>query len=179
MRCPNCDSTTNRVVDTRASRGGRAVRRRRECSDCSERFTTYEYVEERTTRVLKAAGHAEDFDRGKLIRSISAACVKRPVSDAEIDALAEDIQETLATTAGLEVSTRRLSEMVMTRLRAKDRVSYVRYASVYRNFRDLGEFQEFVSDVRARQRTEELSRDQVELKFQGIEADVAEAEPKG
>ena len=179
MRCPHCDATSNRVVDTRASRGGRAVRRRRECVECGTRFTTYEYLEERPRRVLKAAGHAEDFDRDKLIRSIAQACGKRPVSDADLDRLVEDVEEALSTDASLEVSTRHLSEMVMNRLRALDRVAYVRYASVYRNFRDLDEFQAFVSDVRARQRTEELNRDQVELEFQRIEADGAEGQPQG
>lgn len=163
MRCPKCDGTRNRVVDTRTSRGGRAVRRRRECEGCGRRFTTYEYVEERPVQVLKRGGDAEEFDRSKLLRSLTAACAKRPFSAEEIDQIVEDIEDEMSRKAGVEVPSARLSEMVMNRLRRRDRVAYVRYASVYRNFRDLDEFQEFVADVRARQRREQLSRDQVEL----------------
>jgi len=163
MRCPRCDETANRVVDTRASRGGRAVRRRRECEACGARFTTYEYVEERPVHVLKRGGASELFEREKLLRSMVAASGKRPISAAELDRIVEEIEDDLSREVGVEVPTERLSEMVMNHLKAVDRVAYVRYASVYRNFRDLDEFQEFVSDVRARQRHEQLARDQVEL----------------
>jgi transcriptional repressor NrdR len=171
MRCPECHSTQTRVVDTRTSRGGRAVRRRRECETCSSRFTTYEFVEERPIRVLKASGDSEEYDRSKLVRSLMAACAKRPISASEVDELVEEIEESLSRLAGVEVSSVRLSEMVMSRLRGLDRVAYVRYASVYRNFRDLDEFQDFVSDVRARQRREQLNRDQVELPLSGSQTD--------
>jgi len=90
MRCPECDATENRVVDTRASRGGRAVRRRRECTVCGSRFTTYEYVEERPIQVLKRSGAVEDFDRAKLLDSVKVACAKRPVSAHEREALVDD-----------------------------------------------------------------------------------------
>lgn len=163
MRCPRCDSTRNRVVDTRASRGGRAVRRRRECEACDARFTTYESAEERPVQVLKADGSAEPFERTKLTRSIMAATAKRPVSAAQVDTLVEEIEDDLSREAGVEVGSGRISEMVMGRLKGMDRVAYVRYASVYRNFRDLDEFQDFVAEVRARQRHELQTRDQVEL----------------
>ncbi len=163
MRCPRCDSTRNRVVDTRASKGGRAVRRRRECEACDSRFTTYEFVEERPVQVLKADGSTEAFERSKLTRSMMAAVTKRPVSADQVDSLVEEIEDDLSKEAGVEVGSGRISEMVMARLKSIDRVAYVRYASVYRNFRDLDEFQDFVADVRARQRHEILARDQVEL----------------
>ncbi len=163
MRCPQCDSPRNRVVDTRASRGGRAVRRRRECESCDARFTTYEFVEERPIQVLKADGSAEAFDRSKLTRSMMAATTKRPVSADQVDALVEEIEDDLSREAGVEIGSGRISQMVMTRLKSIDRVAYVRYASVYRNFRDLDEFQDFVADVRARQKREIQARDQVEL----------------
>ena len=103
MRCPQCDATENRVVDTRSSRGGRAVRRRRQCTVCDARFTTYEYVEERPIQVLKRSGAVEDFDRSKLVASVKVACAKRPVSASEMEALVDDIEDGLSRQAGLEV----------------------------------------------------------------------------
>lgn len=165
MRCPECDATDNRVVDTRASRGGRAVRRRRECTVCGARFTTYEYVEERPIQVLKRSGSIEDFDRGKLLSSVRTACAKRPVSASDMEALVDDIEDAVSRYAGLEVPSVRLGELVMERLRQLDRVAYVRFASVYRNFQDAGEFQEFVDEMTERQEREALRRIQEEFPF--------------
>jgi transcriptional repressor NrdR len=165
MRCPQCDATENRVVDTRASRGGRAVRRRRECTVCGARFTTYEYVEERPIQVLKRSGAIEDFDRSKLLRSVKVACAKRPVSLARMEALVDDIEDVFSRQAGAEVPSERLGELVMERLNPIDRVAYVRFASVYRNFQDAGEFQEIVDEIADAQRREEQRRNQVELKI--------------
>ncbi|HSM60364.1 MAG TPA: transcriptional regulator NrdR [Longimicrobiales bacterium] len=165
MRCPECDATENRVVDTRASRGGRAVRRRRECTVCGTRFTTYEYVEERPIQVLKRSGAVEDFDRRKLLQSVALAGAKRPLSASAMEALVDDIEDALSRYAGVEVPSVKLGEMVMERLRALDRVAYVRYASVYRNFQDAGEFQEFVDEMTVRQEREALRRIQEELPF--------------
>jgi transcriptional repressor NrdR len=162
MRCPECDATENRVVDTRTSRGGRAVRRRRECAVCGARFTTYEYVEARPVQVLKRDGSAEEFDREKLLRSIRIACAKRPVSPSEIEAVAEAVEDALARYVG-EVPSARIGETVMDGLRPLDRVAYVRYASVYRNFQDVGEFQQFVHELTARQQRELQALNQVEL----------------
>jgi transcriptional repressor NrdR len=163
MRCPQCDGTDNRVVDTRTSRGGRAVRRRRECLECGERFTTYEYVEARTIQVLKRDGSAEEYDREKLIRSLRIACAKRPVSASEIEELADGIEDDLSKQAGVEVPSSRIGEMVMDLLKPLDRVAYVRFASVYRNFEDIEEFQHFVDDLNTRQRREAEARGQEEL----------------
>ena len=165
MRCPECDATENRVVDTRASRGGRAVRRRRECAVCGARFTTYEYVEERAIQVLKRSGAVEDFDRSKLLRSVRVACAKRPVSASQMDELVDDIEDELSRGAGVEIPSVQLGALVMARLSPLDRVAYVRFASVYRNFQDAGEFQEFVDEMAAAQRREELRRNQVELQL--------------
>ena len=151
------------MVDTRASRGGRAVRRRRECTVCGARFTTYEYVEERPIQVLKRSGAIEDFDRAKLLAGIKVACAKRPVSAHEMESIADDIEDALSKEAGVEVPSLRLGALVMERLAPLDRVAYVRFASVYRNFQDAGEFQEFVDEMAAAQRREELRRNQVEL----------------
>jgi len=147
VRCPDCDATDNRVVDTRASRGGRAVRRRRECTVCGKRFTTYEYVEERPIQVLKRSGNVEDFDRAKLLGSVRTACAKRPVSASAMEGLVDDIEDALSRYAGLEVPSVKLGELVMERLRNLDRVSYVRFASVYRHFRDIGEFMTELEDL--------------------------------
>jgi transcriptional repressor NrdR len=163
MRCPECDATENRVVDTRASRGGRAVRRRRECAVCGARFTTYEYVEERPIQVLKRSGAVEPFDRGKLLDSVRLACAKRPVSASQMEQLVDRIEDELSREAGLEVPSVRLGSRVMDLLRPLDRVAYVRFASVYRNFQDAGEFQEFVDEMAAAQAREELRKNQVEL----------------
>lgn len=163
MRCPECDATANRVVDTRTSRGGRAVRRRRECSSCSARFTTYEYVEERPLQVLKRTGASEDFDRAKLVRAIKLACAKRPVSHGEVERIADEIEELLSRRAGIEVRSKRIGELVMERLKPLDRVAYVRFASVYRNFQDVDEFQQFVDEMNERGRRELLRKHQGEL----------------
>jgi transcriptional repressor NrdR len=165
VRCPECDATDNRVVDTRASRGGRAVRRRRECTVCGARFTTYEYVEERPIQVLKRSGAVEDFDRVKLLASVKVACAKRPVSASAMERVADEVEDALSRYAGVEVPSVKLGEMVMDRLRGLDRVAFVRYASVYRNFQDAGEFQEFVDEMRQRQEREALHRIQEELPF--------------
>lgn len=163
MRCPDCDAPENRVVDTRTSRGGRAVRRRRECLVCDSRFTTYEYVEERPVQVLKQDGSAQEFDRSKVLRSLKIACAKRPISAATMEAMVEGIEEAVTRQAGVEVPSERIGELVMDALRPLDRVAYVRYASVYRNFQDIGEFQEFVDELEVRQRQEMQALNQVEL----------------
>jgi transcriptional repressor NrdR len=139
------------------------VRRRRECAVCGARFTTYEYVEERPIQVLKRSGAVEPFDRGKLLDSVRLACAKRPVSASQMEQLVDRIEDELSREAALEVPSVRLGARVMDLLRPLDRVAYVRFASVYRNFQDAGEFQEFVDEMAAAQAREELSRNQVEL----------------
>ena len=130
---------------------------------CGARFTTYEYVEERPIQVLKRSGAIEDFDRTKLLRSVKVACAKRPVSAVEIEELVDSVEDVLSREAGVEFDSIRLGALVMERLSPLDRVAYVRFASVYRNFQDAGEFQEFVDEMAAAQRREELRRSQVEL----------------
>ena len=165
MRCPQCDSTENRVVDTRTSRGGRAVRRRRQCSGCEARFTTYEFVEARPLQVLKSSGSAEDFDRMKLTRSVTIACAKRPVSTSQIEAIVDAIEDELSRHAGVEVPSARIGELIMEQLKPLDHVAYVRFASVYRNFQDIDEFQSFVDELNERGKREFQARSQAELPF--------------
>lgn len=163
MRCPYCQHLEDRVVDSRGSREGRAVRRRRECLSCGRRFTTYEYIEERPLHVVKRGGEVEPYDRRKLLRSVELAAAKRPISAAEIDAMLEDIEHRLDHSDTQEVESRTLGEMVMERLKAHDHIAYVRFASVYRNFQDLTEFYEEIKDLDARSAQIELRRYQEEL----------------
>jgi len=139
------------------------VRRRRECLECGERFTTYEYVEARPIQILKRDGSVEEFDRDKLTRSLRIACAKRPVSASDVDALVDEIEDDLSRRAGVEVASSLIGELVMERLKPLDRVAYVRFASVYRNFQDIEEFQDFVDDLNTRQRLEAQAREQAEL----------------
>jgi transcriptional repressor NrdR len=120
-------------------------------------------VEGRTIQVLKRDGSAEEYDREKLVKSLRIACAKRPVSASQVEALADEIEDELSRQAGVEVPSARLGEMVMDGLKPLDRVAYVRFASVYRNFQDIEEFQHFVDDLNARQRLEAEAREQEEL----------------
>ncbi len=147
MRCPSCDHAEDRVVDSRTSRGGRATRRRRECLACGHRFTTYEHIEEEPLLVLKRAGGTETYDRAKLTSSIRVACAKRPVSNSDIEALVDGVEEALEAADTREVESYALGELVMERLRNLDQVAYVRFASVYRNFQDTTEFMEEVREL--------------------------------
>lgn len=163
MRCPYCGETEDRVVDSRTSREGRAVRRRRECASCSRRFTTYEYVEERPLSVIKSDGSPETYDREKLLRSIQLPCAKRPVSPSEIEAMVDAIEDELQTRGSDEVESRLIGELVMDQLKRRDHVAYVRFASVYRDFKDIDEFVEELQDLSARRAREALAEGQAQL----------------
>lgn len=144
------------------------MRRRRECLRCARRFTTYEYVEERPLQVVKRGGETEPYDRRKLLHSIEVAAAKRPVGPTEIDAIVEEIEHALDRTDAAELASRRLGEMVMERLKARDHIAYVRFASVYRNFQDLTEFYEELKELDARAAQHELRRYQQELPLEAI-----------
>ena len=118
------------------------MRRRRECLGCGERFTTYEYVEARPIQILKRDGSVEEFDRDKLTRGLRIACAKRPVSGSEIEGIVDEIEDELSRQAGVEVASALIGELVMERIKPLDRVAYVRFASVYREFKDVREFVE-------------------------------------
>lgn len=140
MKCPFCHSPDSRVVDSRLTRDGEIVRRRRGCEQCSRRFTTYERVEELLPMVLKQDGRREAFDRAKVIRGVRQACQKRPVSIQDIEALVDKVERTLQERADKEVSSSTIGELVMNALQALDDVAYVRFASVYRQFKDINQF---------------------------------------
>jgi transcriptional repressor NrdR len=163
MRCPYCHSLEDRVVDSRTSQEGRAVRRRRECLSCGKRFTTYESVEERQLLVTKRDGSSQPFDRQKVLKSIQLPCAKRPITGTDIELMVNAIDDELARLNVDEVESDKIGELVMEQLRTRDYVAYVRYASVYRNFQDLDEFYEELKDLSAKQARAALSRSQVEL----------------
>lgn len=140
MRCPFCGHDDTKVVDSRMSESQDAIRRRRECLSCSERFTTYERREETPLMVIKKDGTSEPFDRGKLLRGLMVAATKRDVSVEQLEALIADVESDLHNSFRSEVGSRQVGDMVLLRLRDLDRVAYVRFASVYKEFQDLDEF---------------------------------------
>jgi transcriptional repressor NrdR len=140
MRCPYCAKPEDRVVDSRAVDDGHVIRRRRECQECGRRFTTYERREEVPMLVIKKDGTRETFNREKIIKGILTACEKRPVSHNDIVALVTTIERDLGATYEGEIPTRAIGERVMAALKELDEVAYIRFASVYRSFRDVGEF---------------------------------------
>jgi len=147
VKCPFCSQLQNRVIDSRLSKDGHAIRRRRECDECGRRFTTYERVETSIPMVIKKDGRREQFDREKLKRGILRACQKRPVSVNDIDRYAEDLERKILESGEREVTCQMLGEEVMAFLHETDDVAYVRFASVYRSFKDLKEFMSEVQDL--------------------------------
>ena len=151
MQCPYCRAMESRVVDSRLAAGGTVVWRRRACDACQRRFTTYERVEHALPAVVKRDGQRVPFDREKIVRSLRIACNKRPVSADALDEAAEAVERELAESGEKEVSSRLIGERVMARLEKLDGVAYVRFASVYKSFRDVDEFMTEMSElVRAR-----------------------------
>jgi transcriptional repressor NrdR len=147
MKCPFCGHTENKVIDSRISKDGKAVRRRRECLGCSKRFTTYEYVEDVLPMVVKKDGRREQFDRQKILSGLKKACEKRPISMDAIDKLVENVEQSCQEMQTEEISSTLIGEKIMNELKAFDGVAYVRFASVYRQFRDVGEFMSELKDL--------------------------------
>lgn len=140
MKCPFCDNPDTRVIDSRPTEEGHAIRRRRGCDKCNKRFTTYEKVEETILMVVKKDGKREAFDRSKLLRGIARACEKRPVTMAAMEAMVDEIERIQGSTMEKEVASERIGELVMDQLKKVDEVAYVRFASVYRQFTDVNTF---------------------------------------
>lgn len=141
MRCPYCDSQDTKVVDSRLTDEGRAIRRRRECLVCGRRYTTFERAEEVPLLVVKRSGEEEPFDIEKIVAGLRSACKNRPVTDAEIVSLAEDVEEAMRATAVRPVPTSDIGREVLERLRSLDEVAYLRFASVYKDFQELDDFE--------------------------------------
>ena len=140
MKCLYCNCTESKVIDSRAADDDRAIRRRRECIGCGRRFTTYETIEVTPVLVVKNNGTRESFNEEKIRNGIVKSCEKRPVSAVEIDSIVADISKDIYNSMESEISTKVIGEMVMDRLKKVDEVAYVRYASVYRSFKDLSSF---------------------------------------
>lgn len=145
MRCPKCTSIEDKVIDSRISKDGSTIRRRRECTECGHRFTTNEALVRDGLIVLKRDGRREDFDREKLGRAVRAACHKRPIDAEQITMLIEDVMDALEAQFDKEIPSRAIGAGVMQRLRTVDQVAYVRFASVYKEFRDVAEFVDEIS----------------------------------
>jgi transcriptional repressor NrdR len=150
MKCPFCGHQEDKVMDSRPSKGGSAIRRRRECLKCEKRFTTYEQIEEILPMVVKRDGRREPFDRLKIVSGVRKAVEKRPVSSEKIEGLVDDIENALMERAAKEINSTEIGEMVMNRLKELDDVAYVRFASVYRQFKDIGAFMDEVKKLMSR-----------------------------
>ena len=147
MKCPFCLHDEDKVIDSRSSNEGKSVRRRRECTKCKKRFTTYEYVEEVPLMVIKKDGRRESFDRNKIISGILKACEKRPVSMEKVEAVVDRVEKELQKSFDKEVKAQVVGELVMEHLHKLDEVAYVRFASVYRQFKDINHFMKELKDL--------------------------------
>ncbi len=147
MRCPFCSHAETQVKDSRPTEDNSSIRRRRQCEACGARFTTFERIQLRELTVLKSEGRRETFEREKLDRSISIACRKRPVDSGQIDRLVTSIQRQLETLGEPEIPSARIGELVMDGLKSMDSVAYIRFASVYRDFNEAKDFEEFAGSV--------------------------------
>ncbi|HSU32410.1 MAG TPA: transcriptional regulator NrdR [Bryobacteraceae bacterium] len=145
MTCPFCGHREDRVIDSRESKEGDSIRRRRQCLACKRRFTSYERCDEVPYMVIKKDGRREKFDRQKVLNGLIRACEKRPISMGQLAELVDDVEMALSETADRELATTRIGELIMERLRGLDKIAYVRFASVYRDFQDI---EEFVSELK-------------------------------
>ena len=146
MRCPYCHTDNDRVIDSRPNKENTAIRRRRMCNNCEKRFTTYEYIEEFPVQIIKKDGRREDFKREKLLKGLMVACRKRSIPLEKLEKIADAIHEQMISSEQREVSSTEIGEMIMAHLKNLDKVAYVRFASVYREFKDIKEFKKLVDD---------------------------------
>ncbi|GAB4189557.1 MAG: transcriptional regulator NrdR [Roseiflexaceae bacterium] len=147
MRCPACQHPESDVIDTRKLNGGETIRRRRKCAACGRRFTTYERIESVVLTVVKKNGEREPYEREKLMRGVRTACYRRPVSEQQLEGLVNDVETALLSLEEREVPSSMLGDLVMRRLRELDEVAYIRFASVYRAFTDIGKLREAVDEL--------------------------------
>jgi transcriptional repressor NrdR len=148
LRCPFCAHDDSQVKDSRSTEDGAAIRRRRQCESCSARFTTFERIQLRDLIVLKSEGRRESFERDKLARSVAIACRKRPIDTARIDQMVSGIQRQLETLGDAEIEARQIGALVMEGLKGLDSVAYIRFASVYKDFAEARDFEEFAGAVK-------------------------------
>ena len=148
MKCPSCHKEDSKVVDSRSIKGGESIRRRRECNVCNFRYTTYEYVLENPVKVIKKSGEREEYDRAKLEKSFSIACEKRPIPEEKIQQAINRIEEKISNISNIEIEAFQIGSLVMEELKEIDKVAFIRFASVYREFKDIGEFQAQIEDLK-------------------------------
>ena len=148
MKCPSCSTEDSKVVDSRSIQGGESIRRRRECNACNFRYTTYEYVLENPVKVIKKSGEREEYDRAKLEKSFSIACEKRPIPEEKIQQAINRIEEKISNISNIEIEAYQIGGLVMDELKEIDKVAFIRFASVYREFKDIGEFQAQIEDLK-------------------------------
>ena len=148
MKCPSCSIEDSKVVDSRSIQGGESIRRRRECNACNFRYTTYEYVLENPVKVIKKSGEREEYDRAKLEKSFSIACEKRPIPEEKIQQAINRIEEKISNISNIEIEAYQVGGLVMDELKEIDKVAFIRFASVYREFKDIGEFQAQIEDLK-------------------------------
>ena len=148
MKCPSCSIEDSKVVDSRSIQGGEGIRRRRECNACNFRYTTYEYVLENPVKVIKKSGEREEYDRAKLEKSFRIACEKRPVPEEKIQQAINRIEEKISNISNIEIEAYQVGGLVMDELKEIDKVAFIRFASVYREFKDIGEFQAQIEDLK-------------------------------
>ena len=141
MKCLNCESEDSKVVDSRSVQQGTSIRRRRECNECLFRFTTYEYILTNPVMVIKKSGDREEYDRKKLEKSFHLACKKRPISADQIQIAIQNVEEKISNISNIEIDAHQVGGLVMEELKQIDKVAFIRFASVYREFKDIGEFQ--------------------------------------
>ena len=147
MKCLNCDNEDSKVVDSRSVQQGASIRRRRECNKCSFRYTTYEYILTNPVMVVKKTGVREEYDRNKIEKSFHIACKKRPVSEKIIQNAIQDVEEKISNISNIEIEAHQIGELVMETLKNIDKVAFIRFASVYREFKDIGECQIQIEDL--------------------------------
>ena len=148
MKCRNCNKEDSKVVDSRSIHEGGSIRRRRECNKCEFRFTTYEYILINPVKVIKKSGDREEYDRSKLEKSFNIACKKRPIPEENIQQAIQNIEEKISNISNIEIEANQIGELVMEQLKEIDKIAFIRFASVYRQFKDIGEFQTQIEDLK-------------------------------
>lgn len=148
MKCPSCHKEDSKVVDSRSIKEGASIRRRRECNACNFRYTTYEYVLDNPVKVIKKSGEREEYDRAKLEKSFNIACEKRPIPEEKIQQAISRIEEKISNISNIEIEAYQIGGLVMEELKEIDKVAFIRFASVYREFKDIGEFQAQIEDLK-------------------------------
>ena len=161
MKCPFCDELEDKVVDSRMAKEGEVIRRRRECLGCKRRYTTYERVEEILPSVIKKDGRREPYDRLKILHGLTKACEKRPISVEVLEKSVDDIEKSLQEKGYKEIPSKAIGEEVMNRLHNLDEVAYVRFASVYRSFKDINEFMSELKDILSEKEVKGLRKPEV------------------